>query len=95
MDDKKNVKLMTMVLLNVINFGLVAFWSFDGAIMPLFLMRYTPKTGKLENLGRGAPDNGEAYSIGHLGGKLYYANYPSGNLMCYDPAKPSLSPGPT
>jgi len=37
MDQKKNVKLITMVLLNVINFGLVAFWSFDGAIMPLFL----------------------------------------------------------
>ncbi|MFA6449577.1 MAG: MFS transporter [bacterium] len=37
MDPKKNVKLITMIVLNVINFGLVAFWSFDGAIMPLFL----------------------------------------------------------
>ncbi len=37
MDQKKNVTIGTMVLLNVINFGIVAFWSFDGAIMPLFL----------------------------------------------------------
>ena len=57
-------------------------------IIPLFLVRYTPATDKLENLGRGGPDNGEAYSIGHCGGKLYYGNYPSANLMCYDPAKP-------
>lgn len=26
-----------MILLNLINFGLVGFWSFDGAVMPLFL----------------------------------------------------------
>ncbi|HOX29223.1 MAG TPA: MFS transporter, partial [bacterium] len=37
MDPRKNIKLHQMILLNVINFGLVAFWSFDGAIMPLFL----------------------------------------------------------
>jgi MFS family permease len=36
-DTRKNVTLSTMVLLNIINFGLVAFWSFDGAAMPLFL----------------------------------------------------------
>lgn len=61
---------------------------FGSTIMPLFLLRYSPATGKLENLGRGGPDNGEAYSVGHCDGKLYYANYPSANLMCYDPAKP-------
>ncbi|HOO55988.1 MAG TPA: MFS transporter [bacterium] len=37
MEQKKNISLLGMVLLNVINFGLVGFWSFDGAIMPLFL----------------------------------------------------------
>jgi len=62
--------------------------AYGSTIMPLYLLRYSPKTGKPENLGRGAPDNGEAYSIGHCDGKLYYANYPSANLMCYDPAKP-------
>lgn len=57
-------------------------------IMPLYLLRYTPATDTLENLGRGAPDNGEAYSFGHCDGKLYYGCYSYGNLMCYDPAKP-------
>lgn len=57
-------------------------------IMPLFLLRYTPATDLLENLGRGGIDNGEAYSFGHCDGKLYYACYSYGNLMRYDPAKP-------
>ena len=61
---------------------------YASTIMPLFLLRYTPKKNKLESLGRGGPDNGEAYSIGHTGGKLYYANYSIGNLMGYDPAQP-------
>jgi len=61
---------------------------YASTIMPLYLLRYTPAKRKLENLGRGAPDNGEAYSFGHCDGKLYYACYSYGNLMCYDPAKP-------
>ena len=61
---------------------------YASTIMPLYLLRYTPATNQLVNLGRGGPDNGEIYSFGHCGGKLYYANYPSGNLMCYDPARP-------
>ena len=61
---------------------------YASTIMPLYLLRYTPATRKLENLGRGAPDNGEAYSFGHCDGKLYYANYSYGNLMCYDPDRP-------
>ncbi|MCG3146669.1 MAG: hypothetical protein PCFJNLEI_00103 [Verrucomicrobiae bacterium] len=61
---------------------------YGSTIMPLYLFRYTPKTKKLENLGRGAPDNGEAYSFGHVDGKLYYGCYSFGSLMCYDPAKP-------
>ena len=61
---------------------------YGSTIMPLYLFRYTPRTDKLENLGRGAPDNGEAYSFGHCDGKLYYGCYSLGNLMCYDPAKP-------
>lgn len=61
---------------------------YGSTIMPLYLFRYTPKTDKLENLGRGAPDNGEAYSFGHCDGKLYYGCYSYGSLMCYDPAKP-------
>jgi len=56
--------------------------------MPLYILRYTPATKKLENLGRGGPDNGEAYSFGHCDDKLYYANYSYGNLMTYDPDKP-------
>ena len=60
---------------------------YASTIMPLYLIRYTPATRKLENLGRGAPDNGEVYSFGHCDGKLYYACYSEGNLMCYDPAK--------
>jgi len=61
---------------------------YGSTIMPLYLFRYTPKTKKLVNLGRGAPDNGEAYSFGHVDGKLYYGCYSFGSLMCYDPAKP-------
>ena len=61
---------------------------YGSTIMPLYLLRYTPATRKLENLGRGAPDNGEAYSFGHCDGKLYYGCYSLGSLMCYDPAKP-------
>jgi Na+/melibiose symporter-like transporter len=34
---KKQITLPQMILLNVINFGLVCFWSFDGAAMPLLL----------------------------------------------------------
>lgn len=37
MDPRKNVTIGKMALLNVINFGLVSFWAFDGAAMPLFL----------------------------------------------------------
>jgi Na+/melibiose symporter-like transporter len=36
-DHKKNVTIGTMVLLNLINFGIVGFWSFDGAVMLPFL----------------------------------------------------------
>ncbi len=61
---------------------------YASTIMPLYLVRYDPATDKLENLGRGAPDNGEAYSFGHCDGKLYYACYSYGNLMRYDPAQP-------
>jgi streptogramin lyase len=57
-------------------------------IMPLFILRYTPASDTLENLGRGGIDNGEAYSFGHCDGKLYYACYSYGNLMRYDPAQP-------
>ncbi|MCX5661618.1 MAG: hypothetical protein NTW19_18225 [Planctomycetota bacterium] len=61
---------------------------YASTIMPLYILRYTPSTKKLENLGRGGPDNGEAYSFGHCKGKLYYATYSTGKLMEYDPAKP-------
>ncbi|MBI2194731.1 MAG: hypothetical protein HYU36_22350 [Planctomycetes bacterium] len=61
---------------------------YASTIMPLYILRYTPATRKLENLGRGGPDNGEAYSFGHCDGKLYYACYSYGNLMRYDPTKP-------
>jgi len=61
---------------------------YASTIMPLYLLRYTPATDTLEKLGRGAPDNGEAYSFGHCDGKLYYGCYHLGNLMCYDPARP-------
>ena len=59
---------------------------YGSTIMPLYLFRHTPRTGKTECLGRGGSDNGEAYSFGHVDGKLYYATYHSGLLMRYDPA---------
>ncbi len=37
MDSKKNVTLMQMIVLNVINLGITGFISFDGAAMPLYL----------------------------------------------------------
>jgi Na+/melibiose symporter-like transporter len=37
MDARKNITIPKMMLLNMVNFGIVAFWSFDGAAMPLFL----------------------------------------------------------
>lgn len=58
------------------------------SIMPLYLARFTPRSNKLENLGRAAPDNGEIYSFGVCCDKLYYANYSYGTLMVYDPSKP-------
>lgn len=61
---------------------------YANTIMPLYILRYSPTRKKLENLGRGAPDNGEAYSFGHCDGKLYYACYSAGNLMTYDPDRP-------
>ena len=67
---------------------------YASTIMPLYLLRYTPATRKLENLGRGGPDNGEIYSFGHAGGILYYATYAGGLLMRYDPRKP-VRPGVT
>ncbi len=61
---------------------------YAGTILPLYLLRYTPATDRLENLGRGGPDNGEIYSFGHVDGKLYYATYAGARLMVYDPKKP-------
>lgn len=60
---------------------------YGSTIMPLYILRHTPRTGKTECLGRGGPDNGEAYSFGHVDGILYYATYSTGLLMRYDPAK--------
>jgi len=61
---------------------------YGSTLLPLYISRYTPTTDSLECLGRGGRDNGEAYSIGHAGGKLYYATYPSGSLLCFDPSLP-------
>jgi hypothetical protein len=59
---------------------------YGSSILPLYLFRYDPRRDKLRCFGRGAPDNGEAYSFGHVDGKLYYATYPSGHLLVYEPA---------
>jgi streptogramin lyase len=61
---------------------------YGSTIMPLYLFQYKPGKAKAECLGRGGPDNGEAYSFGHANGLLYYATYAAGLLMRYDPAKP-------
>jgi len=37
MNQKKDITMAGMILLNVINIGYAGFWAFDGAIMPLFL----------------------------------------------------------
>ena len=61
---------------------------YASTIMPLYLLRYTPAKNKLENLGRGGPDDGEVYSFGHCDGQLYYGTYSQGLLMQYDPDRP-------
>lgn len=60
---------------------------YGSTLLPLYLFRYDAQREVLASLGRGSRDNGEAYSFGHVGDKLYYATYPSGLLMCYDPAR--------
>lgn len=37
MEQKKDITIGKMALLNVISFGLTGYWAFDGAVMPLFL----------------------------------------------------------
>ena len=37
MNQEKDITIGRMVLLNVINFGLVGFWSYDGGAMPALL----------------------------------------------------------
>ena len=61
---------------------------YGSTIMPLYLFRHRAGRKKAENLGRGGPDNGEAYSFGACGGKLYYGTYSTGKLMVYDPKRP-------
>lgn len=61
---------------------------YGSSIMPLYLFRYDPANGKLENLGRGAPACGEIYSFGVCNERLYYASYGGNGFLVYDPAQP-------
>jgi outer membrane protein assembly factor BamB len=61
---------------------------YGSSMLPLRLFVYDPKDGLLVNLGKAAFSNGETYSIGALGEKLYLCSYPGARLSVYDPKRP-------
>jgi streptogramin lyase len=65
---------------------------YGGTMLPLRLFVYDPQNHSLTNLGRASHANGEIYSMGLLGDKLYLCSYPGARLSLYDP-KRSLSFG--
>ena len=61
---------------------------YGSSMLPLRLFVYDPGKGGHQNLGKASLANGEIYSMGSLGGKLYLCSYPEGRLSVYDPQKP-------
>ncbi len=63
---------------------------YASSVLPEYLLRYDPGTGRCENLG--LIPGAEAYSLLAHAGKLYIASYTGATLQAYDPAKP-FDPG--
>ena len=61
---------------------------YGSSMLPLRLFVYDPKGDTHQNLGKAAFSNGEIYSMGSLGDKLYLCSYPEGRLSVYSPQKP-------
>ncbi|MBI2441661.1 MAG: hypothetical protein HYV35_09845 [Lentisphaerae bacterium] len=61
---------------------------YGSSYLPEHFFSFDPLTGALLNHGACTINQGEAYSIGQLDGRLYIASYPNGYLSVHDPAKP-------
>ena len=59
---------------------------YGSTILPLWLFRSDPLTGKSEVLGD--LPGGELYSMLPLDGRLWTFDYPGAHVYCYDPARP-------
>jgi len=62
---------------------------YGSTMLPLWLFRTDPRTGKHEVLGNPTPGaGGELYSMMALDGKLWVFAYPNAVISCYDPSSP-------
>jgi hypothetical protein len=61
---------------------------YGSTILPLWLFRADPITGKSEVLGKSSHSGGELYSMLPLGGKLWMFAYPEAYVSSYDPRRP-------
>ncbi len=61
---------------------------YGSTILPLWLFRADPVTGKSEVLGKSSKAGGELYSMLPLDGKLWMFAYPEAYVSCYDPKRP-------
>jgi hypothetical protein len=61
---------------------------YGSTMLPLWLFRSDPATGKHEVLGKSSHAGGELYSMLPLDGKLWMFAYPEAYVSSYDPARP-------
>jgi len=61
---------------------------YGSTILPLWLFRADPLTGKSEVLGKSSKAGGELYSMLPLDGKLWMFAYPEAFVSSYDPRRP-------
>jgi hypothetical protein len=61
---------------------------YGSSMLPLRLFFYDPEYQSFTNLGKAAHANGEIYSIGAYGGRLYLCSYPEARISIYDPKMP-------
>ncbi len=61
---------------------------YGSTILPLWLFRADPLTGKSEVLGKSSQAGGELYSMLPLGGLLWMFAYPEAYVSSYDPGRP-------
>lgn len=61
---------------------------YGSTMLPLWLFRTDPRTGKHEVLGRASRAGGELYSMLPLDGKLWMFAYPEAYVSSYDPKRP-------